>query len=516
MIRLRAIIMGIAALVTFVYAGSEELMGNSTTVRPPSVAGSFYPASPTELAKMLAGFFHDAPKPKIDGNPQAIIAPHAGYVYSGAIAAKAFKALQGEEYKTVIVISPSHTVYFKGISAYGGDAYSTPLGNIPIDKDLTQALVDDKAVAISDNGHGVSGGRAEHALEVQLPFLQTVLGKFQLVALVMGDQDYRYCEQLGNSIAKAIGKRKDVLIVASSDLSHFHSADSALVLDSDLKHRVETFNYKGLAEDLSKGKTEACGGGPIIAAMIACERLGATQATVTGFGSSGDVTGDKSNVVGYLSGVLYRPIESKIYEISEDSLAYNLDENRGFSASEPANRFSPDDRQMLLSIARESIKSYLEGKPYKLGQLPASLKVPSGAFVTLHEHGELRGCIGTFRETTPICQVISEMACQAAFNDYRFNPVAANEIDSLDIEISVLTPMNRIYDPKSVVVGRDGLYVIKGNRSGVLLPQVPIEQNWDRETFLAHTCLKAGLPSDSWRSPETELYVFQAEIFSER
>jgi len=517
-IRLLTTILVIAAMVICVSASSEGLMGitDSTYIRPPAVAGSFYPGSPTELVKMIAEFFHAAPKPRIDGSPVAIIAPHAGYVYSGAIAARGYKILEGEDFKTVIVISPSHSMYFKGVAAFGGAAYSTPLGNSPIDRELTLSIADGNPVSISDNGHDSGGGRSEHALEVQLPFLQTVLGKFQLVALVMGDQDYSTCEALGKSIAKAVAKRNDVLIVASSDLSHFHHADSAQVLDLLIKHRIEGFDYEGLSDDLARGNSEACGGGPIIAAMIACEKLGATKAMITGFGNSGDVTGDSSNVVGYLSGVLYRPSESRIYEISEDSFDVDLTEKGAENDPQSSQRFSLDERKELLSIARESIRAYLDGKPYRLPQLPANLRVPSGAFVTLHQHGELRGCIGTFRETVPLCQIISEMACQAAFNDYRFNPLTVDEIDSIDIEISVLTPMKRIYNPESVVVGRDGLYIVKGNRSGVLLPQVPVEEKWDREVFLKHTCLKAGLPSDSWRDPETELYVFQAEIFGER
>ncbi len=139
-----------------------------------------------------------------------------------------------------------------------------------------------------------------------------------------------------------------------------------------------------------------------------------------------------------------------------------------------------------------------------------------GAFVTLHEEGELRGCIGTFHPGGPLFQVVAEMARQAAFSDYRFRPLAESEINSIDIEISVLTPMKRIYNSDSVMVGRDGLYVKRGNYAGVLLPQVPVEQGWDRTTYLDHACLKAGLTSSSWRSDQTELYVFQAEIFGER
>jgi AmmeMemoRadiSam system protein B/AmmeMemoRadiSam system protein A len=502
-------------------AENEVPMDNIDTeyVRPPAVAGSFYPGSPSELAKMLAGFFHAAPKPNLAGKPLAIIAPHAGYVYSGAIAARAYKILEGETLKTVIVISPSHTVYFKGVSVFGGKAYSTPLGDVPIDRELTDKIAASGGpIAFSNQGH--SGyGRAEHALEVQLPFLQVSLGKFSLVALVMGDQNPSICMALGKAIAKAVGKRDDVLIVASSDLSHFHDQSTASRLDSVIAGDVGQYDYEQLAEDLGDQKTEACGGGPIIAAMIAAKEMGANKAQVTGLGDSAPATGDKSNVVGYLSAVIYKEEGKKAYEIREDQEGTFEDKSSAHSDSGSAAEFglSPGDKKTLLSIARQAIKSRLEGKTLMFPkEIPSTLSQPLGAFVTLSESGDLRGCIGTFQPRNPLYEVVAEMARQAAFSDYRFPPIQPGELEHLDIEISVLTPMKRIYNPDSVEVGRDGLYVRRGQYSGVLLPQVPVEQRWDRTTFLDHTCLKAGLPSSSWRNEQTELYVFQAEIFSER
>ncbi|OGC96089.1 MAG: AMMECR1 domain-containing protein [candidate division Zixibacteria bacterium RBG_16_53_22] len=176
------------------------------------------------------------------------------------------------------------------------------------------------------------------------------------------------------------------------------------------------------------------------------------------------------------------------------------------------------DKLSLLSLARKSIETYLGGDELDLSAIKGSeaLNQPLGAFVTLHKKGELRGCIGTFHPGGPLYQVVAQMARQAAFSDYRFQPVTNGELDTLDIEISVLTPMKRIYDPKAVAVGRDGLYIKRGISAGVLLPQVPVEQGWDRIEFLDHTCLKAGLPPGAWKEKNTELYVFQAEVFGER
>jgi len=174
------------------------------------------------------------------------------------------------------------------------------------------------------------------------------------------------------------------------------------------------------------------------------------------------------------------------------------------------------EKALLLYIARESIASALEGRPPRLpAEIPPKLLEPYGAFVTLHKHGELRGCIGTFHAEEPLWKVVFEMARSAAFNDPRFPPLRPEELDEIDIEISVLSPMWRAR-PEDLEVGVHGVYIVRGLNRGVLLPQVAVEFGWDRETFLDHACLKAGLPPGCWRDPETEIYLFTAEIFSEK
>ena len=522
--RIAAIALCTLAVLRWQIAIGDNMSGSDTTyVRPPAVAGAFYPGSPSELAKMIAQQFHEAPKPEITGRPVAIISPHAGYIYSGGIAARGFKILEGESYKTVIVISPSHMAYFAGVTAFCGKAYSTPLGEILIDRKLTERIASaSDLISLSNTGHTVAGGRSEHALEVQLPFLQTTLGDFSLVAIMMGDQNYETCEALGNAIADAVKGNDDVLIVASSDLSHFHDSQTAKRLDSVVIDRVESYDYRGLAEDLAKHKTEACGGGPIIAAMIAAEKLGAGSAAIAGYGDSGDITGDKSSVVGYLSAIIYKSGESKVYELDakNEQQPAESDQSGGAIHDSPATGvefgLSTDDKKTLLAIARQAIAARLSGEETpSFENRSAALEAKLGAFVTLNKQGRLRGCIGTFRAAEPLYQTIARMALEAAFSDPRFSPLEKEELEILDIEISVLTPMKRIYDPELVEVGKDGLYIRQGMYSGVLLPQVPVEYGWDRTQFLEQTCRKAGLPTDSWKSEQTELYVFQAEIFGE-
>lgn len=494
-------------------------MSEQTYVRPPAVAGAFYPAAPSELAKMIAEQFAAAPKPSIAAKPTAIICPHAGYVYSGGIAARGYKILEGESYNTVIVISPSHIIAFNGVSAFKGKAYTTPLGEVPIDEALTDEIASySDFIKVSNTGHEVGGFRSEHALEVQLPFLQTTLGKFRLVALMMGEQRYEVCEALGNAIGKALAGRDDVLIVASSDLSHFHTSDQAKRLDSVVEGDIKSFNYKRLSGDLESRKTEACGGGPIIAAMIASEKLGATGVEITGYGDSGDITGDHSNVVGYLSAVIYKKGEEKVYDL--DTSQNEADDPEGEIHDNPASGvqfgLSAADKETLLSLARESIESAFEDKDPPYPHMPTkALNEKLGAFVTLNRDNRLRGCIGTFHADEPLYRIVARMARQAAFSDPRFPPVEKAEMGAIDIEISVLTPMKRIEDPETVEVGRDGLYMTRGIRSGVLLPQVPVEYGWDRLRFLQQTCLKAGLDPDAWKDKDTEIFTFQAEIFGE-
>ena len=274
--------------------------------RYPATAGSFYPRDPVDLSRMIAKFMAESGKVVNSGNIQAVIAPHAGYMYSGPVAASAYKQLEGLKYDRVVVISPSHTTFFTGCSIYNGQAYVTPLGKLFIDTDMTARLADNNPskIYLSARGHTGGGMRQEHSLEVQLPFLQLVLGDFKLVPIVMGEQEWDVISALGESLASAF-ENSSTLIVASTDLSHFHSSDIASEKDSLIKQKVEDFDPEGLYKTITEGKAEACGGGPMTAAMIAAKKLGAKHSTVTDYADSGEITGDRSEVVGYLAAVLH-------------------------------------------------------------------------------------------------------------------------------------------------------------------------------------------------------------------
>jgi AmmeMemoRadiSam system protein B/AmmeMemoRadiSam system protein A len=480
-------------------------MADYSEIRRPAVAGAFYPGDPVDLTQTLAKFFSRAEKKALNGHPLAIIAPHAGYMYSGQTAAQAYKQIEGEEYETVVVISPSHTVFFQGASIYNGDAYQTPLGMIEIDKDLSSEIASiHPLVYASNKGHTGGSIRGEHALEVQLPFLQQVLGQFKLVAIVMGDQEDPSCRALGEVLASAL-KGKNCLIVASTDLSHFHSEKEARRLDGKIKETIEQYNPDRLLGVLSSGTGEACGGGPVVATLAASKRLGGQRVEMTGYTTSGETTGDFSEVVGYLSAV----VVGERKKAGRDAFMGSPAKTRVKS-----NELTDDDKIYLLDLARQSIITKMAGETPPAEDPPSKiLKENRGAFVTIKIGGQLRGCIGHIRAAKPLYETVIEMARAAAYEDPRFHPLTENELDDIEIEISALSPLIPVGDIDEIEVGRDGLIIVMDMHQGLLLPQVATEYGWDTITFLEQTCLKAGLPKNSYKDKNAKIYRFTADVF---
>ncbi len=472
------------------------------SIRKPAVAGQFYTSDPEALRREIETFLSRAEPPAVTGDIFALISPHAGYMYSGHVAASGYTLLEKGQFKTVVIISPCHVEYFRFASIYDGDAYETPLGLVEIDKELSKEIASrSDFVIIAPDGH-VTGprGRGEHSLEVQIPFLQVALGDFRIVPIVMGDQSADVVDGLGKALAGALAGR-NVLIVASTDLSHFHDDGTAKKLDGEFIARLEAFDVDGLKESLGSGKTEACGGGPSMAAMIASASLGGEGCTILKYANSGDISGDRGNVVGYVSAVITGKRGSESSCLGGGSIGEDVDR---------------DTRIFLLQYARSIIRENLGMKTEKI-ERPSSpiLEEKRGGFVTLKMNGRLRGCIGYIEAAKPLLETVAEMAYSAAFSDYRFEPVAKEEVDELTIEISVLSPVRETKDPSEIEVGRHGIIISALGQRGLLLPQVAVEYGWDRDTFLDHTCVKAGLPRDAWRKSMTTIEIFSAEIFSE-
>lgn len=483
----------IAAVISTA-CGQETKKGDDTMVniRKPAVAGMFYPGDKKNLEAEVKEYLNNAKPEEVTGKIIGIVSPHAGYIYSAPVAGYAYKLLNGKKYDVVVVISPSHQEFFHGCSVYDGNAYETPLGQIKVDKETAKSIANKvENVYLSERGHQIKG-MGEHALEVQLPFLQVTLGEFKLVPIVIGEQTEENCRDLGNVLGEVL-KDKNALIVASSDLSHYHSYAEAQRID---KSAVECFEKGDLKGMLS---CEACGSGPIYAMLLASQKLGATKYKILNHATSGDIPeGEKGRVVGYMSGVSY-------------------EENKKKSGSEVGFDLTKDEKKELLTLAKQTIKDRLDGKniaEYKPQHEIMSKKC--GAFVTLHKNGELRGCIGQIVPMEMLYQTVQNMAIAAAFEDPRFLPLRKEEFASIEFEISVLSPFEKIKNIGEIEVGKHGLMISKNMYHGLLLPQVPTEFGWDLETFLVHLCRKAGLHDNAYKEPGIEILKFTAIVFGEK
>jgi hypothetical protein len=483
----------------FVVATQSCLADNPQAIRQPGVAGGFYPADPKALTAMIDDMLAHAAlsQPPIGDPILAVVAPHAGYQYSGPVAAYTYAALKGRKFSRVVVIAPSHFEGFDFTSVYDGDAYATPLGAVRVDKAFAAQLVKmSPTIQLSSRGHTPTKEGAEHAIEVQLPWLQRVLGDFALVPIVMGNQSYENSRALGVALAKLI-QGQDTLIVASSDLSHYHPYDEAVKIDHKTLNALQEWDYFSMSQNFQQRVWEACGGAPIVAAMIAAERMGANEARVLKYANTGDVTGDHSRVVGYSADVFLKTPGGKLIK-------------RPFS-------LNVHERSELLALARKSVEHAVrEGKLYDADASSSELlNQERGAFVTLKESGELRGCIGYTSSLKPLYLTVRDTATYAALRDPRFPPVSASELPKLEYEISVLSPLRRVLDVRQVKVGQHGLLMKDDTHEGILLPQVPVEEKWDRQKFLEETCAKAGMRAGCWKDESTDIFQFTAVVFGD-
>ncbi len=267
-------------------------------VRRSTIAGSWYPGSPERLAEMVDRFLADAGGGRVKGELVGLIAPHAGYQYSGQVAAHAYAELKGRDFDSAVVIAPSHRAYVGEFAVTSYSYYETPLGLVPVDGELVAQLSGLIEISRTDEN-------LEHSLEIQLPFLQRTLGEFALLPIVMGEQSLASAQSLSAALAQVMAGRK-ALLVASTDLSHFYDYRTAVDLDKKVISRIDAFDPEGLAQDLASHKCEACGGGPVVAAMLAARQLGADKAQVLEYKNSGDITGDMFRVVGYAAAALYK------------------------------------------------------------------------------------------------------------------------------------------------------------------------------------------------------------------
>lgn len=479
-------------------AASDETGASSPSgkVHACAGAGRWFPADADQLGRLVDAYLSAQP-PDLGAAPAALIVPHAGYQFSGSVAGKAYAALKGRSYARVIVIGFSHQMLVRGASVLRVDAYETPLGSIPVDTATVDTLLKCPVVTEQPAPH-----RTEWSTENQLPFLQRALKEFKMVEVLVGDlaADER------TALADAVRPLADsaTLLVVSSDFTHYgpnfgyvpfrdNIPKNLQMLNNMAVHRIVQIDLPGWEQHLTETRDTICGRNPIGLLLKVVEPWEDVQAAAVAADSSGRQTGDWTNSVTYTSLAFWRA----------------------------GSGLADTEKQTLLRLARDTVTQFLktgvkpDADPAKY-DLTAVLKARGAVFVTLKNAGRLRGCIGHIVAVGPLCESVIENACQAC-KDPRFvtDPITEAEGPALTVEISVLSPTRRVHDLETIVVGRDGLIMARGSRRGVFLPQVPTEQGWDRTQYLTHLCGKAGLPSDAWKDPQTEVYRFTAQVFHE-
>ena len=473
-------------------------------VRKPAVAGSFYPSSAKEIKSMIGPWMHPVQEGKA---PQAVIVPHAGYVFSGEVAASAFNRIpRGHSYKRIFLLGPSHRVGFAGASVDTLYAYAeTPLGKVQVDNALAKGLIHkgEGAFTFRNDAHD-----REHCLEVQLPFLQMLFDEVPpIVPIVIGTQRLSVLLEIANALEPYFNEEN--LFVISSDFSHYPSYEDAKNSDLYLADAITTGGLEEFLKALSTidkmnyvgEDTAACGANAIaiLLSMMDDQGRGHFETEHVMYRNSGDSPyGDLDRVVGYNSIVMTRK-EKTASKSPEDHL-FN---------------FTDEEKTHIIATARASIFNALgigfDGDDSPVGILKEK---GYGVFVTLHLNGRLRGCIGRFTSNQSLSATIREMARSAAFDDPRFPSLTKKEATQVDIEVSVLSPLKKIASIDEFKLGRDGIYMIKGSHHGTFLPNVAEETGWTTEEFLGHCARdKAGIGWDGWK--EADLYTYQTEIVKE-
>ncbi|MFA5287592.1 MAG: AmmeMemoRadiSam system protein B [Candidatus Omnitrophota bacterium] len=458
----------------------------------PSAAGVFYPEDPVELSAMVDGLISSAAPEKTDQEIFALILPHAGYGFSGDTAAFGYKLIKGKGYKTVVIIGTGHNYGFNGISVYPKGKFSTPLGEIEVDSDFAAKLLNqDEEIYFEPKAF-----EKEHSVEVQLPFLQKTLKNYKIVPIIIGDCTLSSCNKFALLLKEAIGGRKDVLVLVSTDFYHGYDYKEASKIDNLTLSYIENMDAEGLYYGLRDSKLQLCGGFGVVSALILSKEFGENKVKLLKYTNSAEVTNKKTKGT---------------WTVSYASLSIS----RG--KTERA-MLKIEEKKKLLGIARKSIESYLKsGKKLELSEADPFLLKDMGAFVTLKKDGELRGCIGNLIAKNPLYLTVRDMALEAAVSDPRFSPLTLDELKNIDIEISVLSPMQKIDNPDKIRLGIDGVLVRKGFKSGVFLPQVATETGWSKDEFMSQLCShKAGLAPDAWKDKDTEIFTFTAEVFSEK
>jgi len=477
---------------------------NMEKIRLPQADNKFYPGETAELKKTIEDYLLQLPSSKTEGYIKAVMVPHAGYVFSGVVAAHAYKLLEGKSYDRIILICNSHSSYFNGIAVDNSDVWRTPLGDVGVDKEFIENISKEENININGEPFLTS----DQTIETQLPFLQVVLKPdFKIVPILFGNTKDDSYKNLAQALEKNLGEND--LVVVSTDMSHYPKYEDANLIDKktleiintgsveDLEKHIKEINQRNIPNE----ETLICGEDGVKTVMKLKEDL-ELQSEILDYKNSGDsLYGDKESVVGYGS-VAFTQIKDKKSKINNEISNKELNKNQ---------------KNQLLSITKKTVEEYVKnGKVLDFTVSDERLNWKEGAFVTLHKDGNLRGCIGQIIPSEdPLWQVVRDMAIEAATDDPRFSPVSEDELKKLDYEVSVLSTPKKIDDWKKIELGKHGVIVKRGYSSGVFLPQVADETGWNLEKFLSELCSqKAGLSSDCYKNDkDVELYIFSAQVF---
>lgn len=484
-------------------------MSQITTNRRPIVAGQFYPSDATRLTQIIQEFSDHAIAGSNTDKTIAIISPHAGYPFSGKVAASSFKQINADKaYDNIFILASSHQTMFEGASIYSKGNYETPLGEIKVNQELANQLINNHSVF----NYVPQAHSAEHSLEVQLPFLQYNRNQpTQIVPVVLGTKDPKDCKNIAEILKPYFNGNN--LFVISTDFSHYPAYDDANNIDKVTARAIKMNDPEVLLETLESNKgmsieglrTSLCGWTSVLTLLYMSETLENVDIDLIDYQNSGDSEyGDKRNVVGYQSIAFRLKNPGKIKESEEQK-------KEGFTLQN-------DEKKALLTLSRNTLEYYVYKK--EVPSLEASkyselLSMKLGAFVSLYQRdGSLRGCIGNLFSNKPLIESIKELTIASATNDPRFSPVSKNEIEQITIEISVLSPLKRIADINEIELGKHGILIRKDHHSGTFLPQVANKTNWSVEEFLGHCSRdKAGIGWDGWK--KADIYIYEAHVFSE-
>ena len=482
------------------------------------LAGSWYTANPAELEREIQGYLDAVTDPPLE-SVMALVLPHAGYAYSGQIAAFGAKQVEGRAYSRVVVLGPTHRVAMRNVvSVPRATHFRTPLGTIPLDTEFIERI--GRHAVVRSLPEAESG---EHSVEIEFPLLQVALGDFRLVPVTVGQLDDGAVRDVARALRAEIDER--TLVVASTDFTHYGPRFDYVPFREDVPANLRTLDMGAFeflrGKDLAgfRGYIERTGaticGRDTMSVLIAMLPEEA-EVRLLKYDTSGRLTGDWENVVSYVSAAVAGRWPATRAERRPAATATAA----AAAAAAPALALSGADRRQLLRLARGTLEFYLAHRrkptPAEIDvALTDGMKQIAGAFVTLHRRGNLRGCIGEIVPTRELYLAVMDHALNAGLKDPRFPRVTAEEMAEIDVEISALSPPREVGSWRDIVIGRHGIVLAKDGRSAVFLPQVAPEQKWGIEETLTHLALKAGLDPDAWRE-DAEFSVFEAVVFGEK